>query len=61
MFELKIETDNAAFGEDEGDAAREVARILRELADRMDSDLWNRTETVRDINGNRVGSFTLVK
>jgi hypothetical protein len=61
MFELKIATDNAAFGEDESEAARECARILRELADRLDSDLWNRTETVRDINGNRVGSFKLVK
>ncbi len=52
MFTLKIETENAAFAED---GSSEVARILRDVASRLD-----RGETdgrVRDANGNTVGDF----
>jgi hypothetical protein len=51
MFTLKIETDNAAFE----DGSFEVARILREVAKRLD-----RGETdgrVQDVNGHTVGDF----
>ena len=55
MFTLTIETDNAAF---DPDTHYEVSRILREAADVVE---YNRscTETLVDINGNTVGSFTL--
>ncbi len=55
MFALKIATDNTAFG---FGAGREVARILRTLADRLenaDDDMG----PVMDFNGNTVGSFEL--
>lgn len=50
MFTLKLETDNAAF-DDEPHA--EIARILREVADRMEAKRF--TRTLHDINGNAVG------
>lgn len=58
-FVLTIDCNNAAFvdpvypGED-GDRRDEVARILRDAAERvMDGDAGN----LRDINGNTVGSW----
>ncbi len=54
MFALTIETSNDAFTED---ASIEVARILREIADRIER---GQTEIiVRDINGNRAGKAEL--
>ena len=53
-FTLKLNTDNAAFSYD---AAMEVARILREAANKLESGF---TDTkLRDYNGNVVGQFTL--
>lgn len=54
-FKLTIETDNAAF--QDGEPAFEVARILREVADAMENG--TNEGPVRDVNGNRVGTFTL--
>lgn len=55
MFKLAIETSNAAF---EGDPAEECARILRALADAL--EFGHRTGgPLFDVNGNRVGTFTL--
>ena len=52
---VKIDMDNAAFESD-----LELGRILRELADRSDRDgLDPAGETLRDVNGNRVGSATM--
>jgi hypothetical protein len=54
-FTVAFCTDNAAF---EGDSAGyEIARILRELADRVeDSGLVDGVvQRIRDINGARVG------
>lgn len=55
MFRLEIETSNVAF--DDGPAS-EIARILRDLAGRVErdgvperGDFW----ILRDANGNRVG------
>ena len=65
MFKLKISTDNAAF---EDDAGHEIARILRELADKMSAsgfrvdtfeNDYNERGNLRDINGNTVGEWTL--
>ncbi len=57
MLQLKIEinTINAAF---DIDAPAECARILREIADRM--ELTGIPPVPRDINGNRCGSVTVV-
>lgn len=57
QFRLHVSCDNAAF--EEG-MATELARILRDVAERLergeDCGSW---VNVRDINGNVVGSFAL--
>lgn len=50
---IKIDANNAAFDDDGGS---EVARILRELADRYDRDGLFVSIPLRDKNGNPVGS-----
>lgn len=55
MFKLEIETGNAAF---EDDARIEVARILREVAARLERDLET-TRGIQDLNGNTVGRWSL--
>lgn len=56
-FSLAIHTDNAAF---EDGAAGEVARILRELAAKLDNyDGYELYQTVFDANGNDVGRWRL--
>ena len=57
-FALKIGLDNAAF-ESPGTAS-EVARILRDLADRIDTgcELVPSEWRLRDINGNTCGRAT---
>lgn len=53
---IEIRMDNAAF---DGNATQELARILREEANRVErkhhSDLTSTSYPIRDINGNRVG------
>lgn len=54
MFKLEFKTDNAAFGDGNGEA--EIARILRQLADRIEGG--GRDDMliyVADLNGNTVG------
>jgi len=51
-FTLNIDIENAAF---EPDAAPELARLLREIADRIESG--SIAGKIRDYNGNHVGSF----
>jgi hypothetical protein len=53
-FELKIECDNDAFGDWPG---IEVARILRDVANRVDGDAEGTHGGVRDANGNTVGEW----
>jgi hypothetical protein len=55
MFRLEFKTSNAAFGEDE---AQEVARILHGVGDQVLLGVLG--GPVYDLNGNRVGSFSLV-
>ncbi len=50
---IEINAAGAAFGEDERQADREVARILRDLADRFEHG--GHTGALRDVNGNRCG------
>ena len=51
---ITIKCDNEAFGQTDGDRSAEVARILRDTADR-----WERAPytslNLRDANGNTVG------
>jgi hypothetical protein len=56
MLQLTIKTENLAFQPSEG---YEVARILKELATKIENDL-NFTELcqpLRDLNGNTVGYY----
>lgn len=54
---IEIDMGNAAFDEN---ASGEMARILRDLADRLDNGIPDRTN-VFDINGNRIGYAALIK
>ncbi len=56
---VTIETGNAAFHEVDGAKGIEVARILRDLADRVEEQgcpAVGEFYTVRDFNGNAVGT-----
>lgn len=59
-FKLQIACDNAAF---EDDRATELARILRDLASRLErgEKLEGPGCIVRDINGNFVGTATIAR
>ena len=52
-FTLEMHCDNAAFA-DHGEPV-EVARILHDLADRLERDGDQRDRVLLDINGNRIG------
>lgn len=54
MLRVRIETENDAFA---GNGEQEVARLLRQVADRVaDGQLDG---VIRDSNGNRCGAFDL--
>lgn len=55
-FVIRIELENDAFQEDRN---AEIATLLREIADAVAGDQIQ--GTIRDINGNTVGSFGLEK
>lgn len=57
-IDITITCNNAAFGDESDNAGPEVARILRELADRAECDqtLNDMPNSLRDINGNKVGT-----
>jgi hypothetical protein len=55
VFLLKIECDNSAFEPEPGD---EVARILREAADKIERGSTG--VRLRDVNGNKVGKCRLL-
>ena len=56
MFELKFETANAAF--DEGNLEFEVSRILQVVEKQVAKGLV--AGKVSDVNGNKVGEWSLV-
>lgn len=66
-FTLRIDTDNAAFQADTGDAypafspGPELARTMRKLADRLDDGTDHTDGLLYDINGNRVGSWEITE
>lgn len=55
MLKLKIDTDNLAFDQE----GQEVARILRDLADKLEhlDELQESQLPLRDLNGNTVGYY----
>lgn len=53
-FTVTIQTENAAFQDNE---ATETARILRHIADRLDRGVT--AGNAMDLNGNAVGRFVL--
>ena len=53
---IEMKLDNAAFAED---ARFEVARILKEYADRIESGA-GLNAVIRDVNGNKVGFAEIV-
>jgi len=55
MFKMELETDNAAF--DDGERMHEVARILREVAERIESGTVE--AGIFDANGSRAGRWRL--
>jgi hypothetical protein len=57
MFELKFATDNAAFDDDE--ATDEIARILRNLANRIRHPHCEPGSRgfIFDVNGNPIGEW----
>ena len=55
-FTLEITCDNAAFGDDRN---AELARILTQLAERIDAGVLVDSLVLRDINGNKVGIAAL--
>lgn len=66
-IKITIDCDNAAFAD--GNNGSEVARILREAAERIDGDDIPSTPTrkgdgylfLRDYNGNRVGEMKVTR
>lgn len=54
-YQVRIGLDDAAF---EGDPRPEVARILRDLAERVERG--NGAGHLRDVNGNTVGACGIV-
>lgn len=60
MFKLTIDTGNAAFDDDTHPIYardREIARILRALAKKLEDDCAENAGKLFDSNGNRVGEF----
>jgi hypothetical protein len=57
-FKLEIETGNAAFGDSDAERGAEIARILRDVALRLDKG--DEYGVIHDSNGNRVGEFIMI-
>ena len=56
MITITIKTDNAAFGDLPLERCHEIARILHELSVEIAGGVM--PTSLRDINGNRVGTVT---
>lgn len=59
-FEVEFACDNAAF---DNDLASEISRILRRLADKVEEGeltvLAGKYRDIKDVNGNKVGTWRL--
>ena len=62
MFKLRIGTNNVAFenGQFSG-RTQEIVRILKEVIRKLESGDDNNRTILLDINGNKVGEYTLTK
>lgn len=60
-FTLEIECDNEAFGETNEDRCEEIARILRRVAERLQTNVYGAgaVRGVVDANGNTVGDWSI--
>jgi len=58
MFQMRFDTENEAF--ECGNRESETARILREIADRVERGAASGMfQNVHDLNGNVIGTFKL--
>jgi hypothetical protein len=57
MLTVKIKTDNAAFEDLDGNAGIECARILRQIANKLERG--EEYGPCIDLNGNTVGDWSL--
>lgn len=57
-FKLEIECENAMFGDDDTAIAEGIAYCLQLVAKELHRDIYpNAAQWIRDINGNRVGTY----
>ena len=56
-IQIQFNTDNDAFHEEERNI--EAARILRKLADDMERGAQDESTTIRDLNGNTIGTIEI--
>ena len=61
MFKLTIDTDNAAFGGEPYELHEEVARILKEVAAKLQERGPTDGFALHDLNGNDVGRVEFKK
>lgn len=60
QFKLHINTGNDAFGDTKASQDLEIARILRQVANRIErGDPCHMYRDILDLNGNIVGKFAL--
>ncbi len=52
MIKITIQTENAAFDDDQHTSRPELARILHNLANELETDYRHEAIYLRDINGN---------
>jgi len=57
QFKCKIDMDNAAFAHE---PHLELANIIKQISKDVDAFVYvERTKTIRDYNGNKVGEWTI--
>ena len=59
MFALEFSLENAAFGDSSEERAVEIARILRVIAARVETDASNQDNSIHDSNGNCIGEWSI--
>jgi len=59
-FELNIESGNAAIAEDPEIAISELLRVVAKKTSQYGASLNLGRRVIRDVNGNRVGTFNFV-
>ena len=58
-FRLDVECDNAAFGDTDEERNAELSRILHKLAERIGQMAIVVSGKVHDVNGNKVGDWSV--